>query len=156
MPADPALFDLSPADASTVDPTAKQTPAQALRARQAARIAVGVHPLALDGSTIRLHLDARTEGGPTCGTCLYRRKLGGHAKDYPKCLYGYTETPIPEAQQRRYGPKLTITMPRVTRGAATDCLAAWPACTDWAPADTTPPPAPPERPAARTDDPWES
>jgi hypothetical protein len=116
-----------------------RTPAQALRARQAARIATGVHPLALDGATIRLHPDAGAAGGPTCGTCVHRVLMGGHAKDYPKCVFGTTVTPIPPEQQRRHGPTRIVTQPRVTNGAATDVRAWWPACTDWAATEASTP-----------------
>jgi hypothetical protein len=133
-PLPPALFDI---DVEQSEAPAKLTPAQAMRARQAARIAAGVHPLALDGASLRLHPDAATDDGPTCGTCVHRQQMGGHAKNYPKCLYGYTKTPIPAEQQRPGGPRFRITMPRVTRGAATDVRAGWPACTDWAPTDPT-------------------
>lgn len=119
-------------------PQQPQTPAQTLRARQAARIAAGAHPLATDGASLRLHPQAGSQGGPTCGTCAHRGTLGGHARAWPKCLYGATETPIPPERQQRHGPKITITMPRVTHGAATDVRAWWPACTDWTRRDHTP------------------
>lgn len=156
----PSLFDLAPHH--TAPPPEPQNATQRLRARQAARIAAGAHPLAVDGASIRLHPDTarplendgRASDPLRCGTCTHRRHLGGHAKNYPKCLHGYTETPIPADQQKPNGPKLRITMPRVTRGQASDCLAWWPACTAWEAAKPTPPAPPTERPASRIDDPW--
>jgi hypothetical protein len=98
-----------------------------------------MHPLAHVVPGLRLHPRAprvpANDGHGTdpyrCGSCAYRRLVGGHARDYPKCLYGYTETPIPEAEQRPNGPTLRISTPRVTRGEASDVRAWWPACPQW-------------------------
>lgn len=137
MTADP-LFEVD------VPAVVEQTAAQRLRARQAASIAAGFHPLALGGRSLRLHPDAArptaSDGHGSdpyrCGSCVFRRLVGGHAKDYPKCLFGETSTPIPEGEQVRHGPKLRITTPRATRGAATDVKAWWPACVDWRPVES--------------------
>ncbi len=94
--------------------------------RQAATLAAGYHPL---GG--RLHQQAAPVGDPKaagrrCGNCRHRELIHTNGnRRWPKCLLGAvnpTDTqphPIP---------------PRVTRGAATDCRATWPACTDhvWA------------------------
>lgn len=128
--------DPTPAPPST-------TAGQRLRARQSARIQAGMHPLDGVVTNLRLHPDAarpvENDGHGTdphrCGSCLHRRPVGGHAKDYPKCLHGYTATPIPESERKPNGPTLRIRMPRVTHGAASDVRAWWPACVDWAPAE---------------------
>lgn len=77
-------------------PVRTETAAQRLRARQDGQIALGVR-----GLRIR-------PGAETCGTCVHRVLVGGHAKDYPKC----------EISTR-------------TNGQGTDCLARFPACTGW-------------------------
>jgi hypothetical protein len=46
------------------------------------------------------------DNGETCGTCVHRTPSRGE-HSWPKCEY------------------------RVTRGAASDCRAWWPACTAW-------------------------
>lgn len=135
-----ALFpgpDPTPAPQST-------TAGQRLRARQSDRIRAGLHPLAHVATNLRLHPDAvlvvENDGRRTdpyrCGSCAHRRLVGGHATPFPKCLHGYTRTPIPEAEQKPNGPKFRIKTPRVTNGAATDVAAWWPGCTEWTPQPT--------------------
>lgn len=78
---------------------AKQSSDRRRVERQRAAVARGVHPLT--GGR------ARPELG-TCGTCVHRVLVGGHAKAYPKCELG----------------------PR-SSGAATDVRRWWPACSRW-------------------------
>lgn len=127
------LFDLDLPPEPEPEP---QSAAQRLRARQAAAIATGFHPL---GAGLRLHPEAsrvlandgRGADPYRCGSCTFRRLVGGHAKSYPKCMFGRTETPIPEDQQVPNGPKLRIVRPRATNGSATDVKRWWPGCQDW-------------------------
>lgn len=107
------------------------TAGERLRRRQAARIAAGLHPLAINGSVIRLHPNAprdahKGDGGtyPRCGSCQHRQMVGGHAKSFPKCLLGYKAPLVNSA-------------PRYSQGEATDVRAWWPACTDYAPAEAS-------------------
>lgn len=120
-----------------------RTNGQKIRDRQAARIAAGLHPLANAWVHIRLHPDAvrdpadRTTG-PRCGGCRHRQLVGGHARDYPKCMVGYAERPIPPEQQVRGGPTKHITWPpRATMSDTSDVRAWWPACGDYQPKTTT-------------------
>lgn len=88
--------------------------------RQRLAIAAGAHPLSLV-VPLALHPQAPTDatrddppGRPfTCGTCTNRVAYG-----YPKCV----------ADGRR----------RISHGAATDCRAWWPACTDYDPRTDSP------------------
>lgn len=130
-----ALF---PDDGLRVDVTERRareemTAGQRLRARQAARIAAGRHPLsAAYGVPLRLHpeapRDARKDDGrdyPRCGSCTYREVVGGaHAGRFPKCLFGY--------DGRRW-----VTASRATNSEASDVRAWWPACVDYAPAEAS-------------------
>jgi hypothetical protein len=119
-------------------PEEERTAGQRMRDRQAARIASGFHPLPY---TLRLHPEAprvltNDRGGAEpyrCGSCVFRRLIGGHARSFSKCMSGYQEIPIPAEQQREYGPKLRIITPRATHGIATDVRAWWPACIDYEP-----------------------
>lgn len=69
-----------------------------LTARQHALVERGIHPLTKE--------QARPDLG-TCGTCVHRVQRGGTATAYPKC--DHPGTPI-------------------SKGAATDVRASWPAC----------------------------
>lgn len=77
------------------------------RAKVAAHIERGFHPLLLDGPHMPLLGVDRDGAGHTCGDCVHRvlKRLGG---TYPKCDLG-----------------------PVTGGPATDVLARWPACYRW-------------------------
>lgn len=72
-------------------------------ARQKRLIEQGIHPLA---QTVTV-----PEKG-TCGDCVHRVAFGHNSRSYPKCT-------LPSARPAR-----------MTHGAATDCRAWWPACTD--------------------------
>jgi hypothetical protein len=125
--------------------TEELTAGEQLRRRQAARIDAGQHPLAIHGMHIPLHPDApRTatpdDGGtyPRCGTCRFRRLMGGHAKSYPKCLVDYTERPLTAAEitanrgtWQEHATKSVEYGVRVTGSTATDVKAWWPACHRW-------------------------
>lgn len=121
-----SLFDADPL--RTLPPPAEpdRTPGERRRARQAAAIAVGRHPLSLHAAQrLRLHDDAQraltVTAGPSCGGCRFRQRVNtGHARSYPKCLW-----PDPQA----YGK-----WPRETSGIGSDVLASWPACRDFEPA----------------------
>jgi hypothetical protein len=133
-----ALFDMTPVALPEPEPAPKVTAGAKLRARQAARIRSGMHPLALAFPMLRLHPDAarvesddRERGALRCGSCVHRRQVAGGARDFPKCLYGMTITPIPEAERVKYGPTRVVRTPRVTHGPATDVRAWWPACVNY-------------------------
>lgn len=109
------------------------TAGQRLRARQAARIARGHHPLSpAYGVPLRLHPDARRDARkddgrdyPRCGSCTYREVVGGeHAGRFPKCLFGY--------DGRRWA-----TAYRASNSETSDVRAWWPACVDYAPAEAS-------------------
>ncbi|MEV4093823.1 hypothetical protein [Streptosporangium saharense] len=99
-------------------PEPKQPPeSQTVRRtrRQAAMLAAGIHPLSAVVGKLRLHEQAAPYGDPRapgrrCGNCTFRQVLGYHGDHYPKCTFGG------EA--------------RISHGAATDCRAWWPGCTD--------------------------
>lgn len=82
--------------------------------RQRHDVEVGRHPLT-GGKT-------RPELG-TCGGCIHRRLVGGHAHAYPKCDYGAD----PDK------PHLANSWPRASQSAATDVRKHWPACSDFEP-----------------------
>jgi hypothetical protein len=129
MPADPvALFDLP--DGAVVE-LAVVAPLSADRRRtlrQAAELAAGRHPLGALLHAEAAPLDDRDASGRRCGNCWYRalNVIGGVAGNYPKCVFGARN---PTDTDRYGSPGF-----RVTRSAASDCRAWWPACTDhtWA------------------------
>jgi hypothetical protein len=103
------------------------TAGERMRRRQALRIAHGCHPLSIYGVCIPLHADAPRDAYrgdprpyPRCGDCQLRQMVGGHAKAFPKCLYGY-QAP------------LVSTAPRYSQSEASDVRAWWPACIDYQP-----------------------
>lgn len=124
----PALFGTT----SKAVTNAKQHTADQRRTQiQLARIGNRVHPLSGDvaGQFLMLHPEAindRSGAGRRCGNCLYRETQGHRARSYPKCTW-----PTPGAR----------TGPRMSHGAASDCRAWWPGCTDheWSPTATAPP-----------------
>lgn len=70
------------------------TAGERMRRRQAARIAQGYHPLAINGATgPRLHPDAprvltredaaELDPYPSCGSCVFRKSTHGGARDFP-------------------------------------------------------------------------
>jgi hypothetical protein len=112
-----ALFDMAPAVAVEPVPV-HDSPDRRRTRQQRQRIAQGRHPLANVVPGLRLHDDAvrstdpaETRTGPTCGTCTHRAP--GGFRLFPKC------TRLESLQ---------------SRGAATDCRAWWPACTEHKPA----------------------
>jgi hypothetical protein len=98
--------------------------------RQEQAMLHGQHPLAVALKTsIPLHPDApadpldRNADGARCGGCRFRGPHNaGTAHTFTKCWW----------QPSKPGPK-----PRISRGAGTDIRAWWPACTDYAPRETT-------------------
>lgn len=82
--------------------------------RQRQDVELGRHPLT--GGTARPDLG-------TCGGCVHRRLVGGHAQSYPKCDYG-----VPAGKEH-----LANSWPRASMGAGTDVRAWWPACSDYQP-----------------------
>lgn len=98
----------------------KESPTVRRTRRQAAMLAAGLHPLStvlgtVSGSKLRLHTEAAPYGdhrapGRRCGNCRFRKLVHGGAQSYPKCAFGDGA--------------------RVSHGAATDCRAWWPACSD--------------------------
>lgn len=115
--AEAALFDVDPAP----EPGPKLSPDRRRTIRQAQALERGMHPLSLLHSVpLALHPDApgpreRAAAGPRCGTCLFRQQAtssGWHS--FPKCA-------------REVGG----TRPFLTRSAASDCRAWWPACERW-------------------------
>ena len=131
MTADDSGLFPEPQRAET-DPPVSRTIGERMRARQADRIRSGIHPLSLSGrSVLRLHVDAswdpdhRTGPGPRCGGCAHRRQIGGHSRDYPKCLAG--------AVLGESDTALATVYPYASMSEATDVRAWWPACTLYQP-----------------------
>jgi hypothetical protein len=122
------LFDMEP----VVVPPDTRTAGEKRRDRIAAAIAVGTHPLGLVFPGLRVNPNPEL----TCGNCRFRAPVHGGARSYPKCLRDYSETEIPPAARRRYGPTKRISMPYVTHGEATDVRAGWPACQFHQPKET--------------------
>ncbi len=128
MTDDLALFDTAPFLLALPEPGPVLSADRRRTIRQAALIHGGYHPLSPVVGYLRLKLhpqaasgDDRSAPGRRCGNCWYRDLLytNGNRK-WPKCTFGRlnaTDT-SPEA------------WPRVSRGAATDCRAWWPGCTD--------------------------
>lgn len=126
-----------------------RTRGQQLRDRQQARIAVGRHPLSINGMVIRLHPDAprdahKDDDGayPRCGSCVHRQMVGGHAKSFPKCVIGYERRPLTDAEIARnagtiyqHATHYVYEGRRNTSSDATDVKAWWPACSDYQPED---------------------
>lgn len=130
-----------------------ETAGARLRRRQAGQIASGYHPLALATKTLRLHPDAPRPlsreqadayGGPaaypSCGTCRFRVLFGGHARPYPKCVFGKVDRDMDDEElaarsplQVRFGVRRVYRVPRASHSEATDVRAWWPGCTDWEP-----------------------
>ncbi|MGH6654433.1 MAG: hypothetical protein ACRDVE_04420 [Actinocrinis sp.] len=115
-----ALFELPPGARVEHEPKPVLTAGEALRARQQARLDVGLHPLSMPGRhTIRLHADAapaadKSAHGLRCGGCRFRELLlseGGRA--FPKCMW-------------RGGS-------RASHSTASDVRSWWPACRDFEP-----------------------
>jgi hypothetical protein len=115
------LFDVDPTQVQPAEPAEKLSADRRRTLRQADALARGRHPLELAlGFPLGLHAQAapaddRTAPGLRCRTCRFREVLTHNDGRFPKCLYAATEK-----QQ-----------PRVTRGAATDVRAWWPACRDY-------------------------
>jgi hypothetical protein len=133
-PEEPALFEIAAGWQQPAAAPAKTPAGERRRARIVQAIAYGLHPLSLIPGIrpIRLHPEgagrtATKENAADrpmrCGTCRFRVAVGGHSRDYPKCLHG--------APLYRNGDVNANDAPRVTSGDQTDCLAWWPACTDY-------------------------
>mgnify|MGYP000873035551 CR=1 FL=1 len=142
--ADPAsLFDTAPYTVTPPEPE-QLTAGEKRRRRQQAQITAGLHPLSLVTSPIRLHPQSagRTatkhvaaDNPVRCGTCRWRQQVGGHARDFPKCLYG--------APRYDNGNLSVARAPRYSAGPATDVAAWWPGCVDWEPVPPDDPGGPP-------------
>lgn len=122
MTGQPQLFD------ATAE--VRLTPAQRLVQRQTDMIRHGFHPLGDPGSALRIHPGVRLDevardNAPSrplrCGRCVFRELVGGHARDFPKCMFRPPDWP---ADRRP---------PRMSNGARTDCRSWMPACTDFKP-----------------------
>lgn len=129
-------------------PRPDTTPGEQLRARQAANIRQGFHPLGdLPGGPyrlgrIRLHPDASRAGAReevppdalTCGGCRFRQLVHGGARHYPKCTLGRREIPSPAGDPPgSHAGVRTIPGPRETHGDRSDVRAWWPACMSYEP-----------------------
>jgi hypothetical protein len=118
----PTQLEAFPAEDYRVvpEPAPERTSGQKRRDRQALRIALGLHPLSIEGMRIPLHPDAPRDAAkdderpyPRCGTCVMRELVGGHSRSYPKC---------------RAAAPTVYQSPRYSHGADTDVRAWWPAC----------------------------
>jgi hypothetical protein len=119
------LFDVP--DVPPRPPAVKLTPGEALRARQADKLARGLHPLTRQGwPPILLHREAApatdaAAPGLRCGGCKFRQVIGHHDRKYPKCV-------LPD----RWGEPS-----RATHGDTSDVRKWWPACADYKPKPLT-------------------
>lgn len=118
-----ALFDSEPyaaegqADLTGLSPDRRRT------VRQSVAIELGQHPLALavgplvllgDNPKVEPYMgEGKAWWAKRCGNCQFRGVFGHHDRTYGKCTY---DEPA-----------------RMSHGAATDCRAWWPACTDYQP-----------------------
>jgi hypothetical protein len=75
------------------EPIPEKSAGQKLTERLRAISDSGVNPL----------LGTTGPEGETCGTCVFRKLYGGHAKSYPKCELG-PQTSGPKTDVRRYWP----------------------------------------------------
>lgn len=121
------LFDVDPA--LIVPAPAKLSPDERRRQGQYDTLAAGYHPLGEVESAfggLRLHeqaapLDDRDAPGRRCGNCWFRVVVLWHSKSYAKCQFSGAMG----------ADEVTVSAPpRATRGAASDCKAWWPGCTD--------------------------
>lgn len=130
---EPTLFDMGPVEAQVIvmPPKPKLSAGRRRTLRQAEAIARGGHPLGLVFADVRVHpaAEGRTatrdnagERPLRCGTCRFRRVLGGYAK----CTWERPEG------RRRPAERAWV---RVTHGPATDIRSWWPACADYEPAE---------------------
>jgi hypothetical protein len=117
------LFEV-PDDAYLIPPPPENLTRGERRQRLVAgRILAGDHPL---GKGIRVHPDAdrtRSGQGLTCGSCRFRRIVGGGNRSYPKCLLPITYS---DGSQR---------FPRNTGCESSDVRKWWPACRDYQPTE---------------------
>lgn len=92
--------------------------------RQRDLITAGVHPLTLTMMPrLKLHPESGTgTDDRRCGNCRYRESTLHHDYRYPKCYFPGVGMGPEDLRKHGY--------PRVSRGAATDCRAWWPGCTD--------------------------
>jgi hypothetical protein len=123
---DDALFPV-PAE-QQIEPPARKSPQERLKAQQLALIEHGMHPLSLvrAAGNVFLHPDAPRSGdkaaaGPRCGACAFWVRKHYHARDYAKCEW-------PDRPGR---------YPRVSHSAASDVPKWWPACRDFEPVAAT-------------------
>lgn len=122
-----SLFDVPDSARVVQAPARKLTPGEAMRARQADKLARGLHPLTRPGwPPIVLHKQAAPAGdleapGLRCGGCKFRQVIGHHDRSFPKCT-------LPD----KWGDS-----PRATHSEASDVRAWWPACDGFEPKDTT-------------------
>lgn len=114
------------------------------RARQAAAIARGHHPLSVAlRAPLPLHpLASRDvgdprDGTPRCGTCDHRERMATGASVHAKCTAGAFESSRPVyrgetgAHVRPDGRVAVTVYPRRTHGPGTDVQRGFPACVDY-------------------------
>lgn len=106
---------------------------QRLTQRQAAYVALGVHPLTrgpLHPLASRHRDAAAPKADPfTCGSCRFRQVVPYRGRTYPKCLW-YPPAGVPPE---------TLPLdkfPRVAHSQTSDVRAWWPACPDYVPGDS--------------------
>lgn len=116
------LFDLDAYDIKAVPAPPVLNTGERMRARQAAKIAVGEHPLSWVGEVPR-RIPLAPVGTGTCGTCALKMRPHHHNRAYPKCSAGSFRIPA--------GTGFQEVWPRAARSETTDVRAWWPACTSY-------------------------
>lgn len=127
------------------EPEPELSAGQRLTLRQAANIAVGIHPLTkgrLHPLASR-HRDATApKADPfTCGSCYFRSVEKYHGRSYAKCILPGPVRVYRRGEDGGWHWETVMGAPRATHSAASDVRAWWPACTDYSPGDRISPDA---------------
>jgi len=118
---EPTLFDATPFRVE-IPKAPKLSPYERMKARQAAKIARGEHPLSYVGEVPKRVLLAPAGTG-TCGTCAHKMRPHNRGRAYPKCSAGAFRVPN--------GAGFAEVWPRAAHSETTDLRSTWPACTSY-------------------------
>lgn len=118
------LFDLDAYGVKPVPAPPAMNTGERLRARQAAKIAAGEHPLSGVGDKPS-RIPLAPEGTGTCGTCAHKMRPAHHGRAYPKCAA--------EAFRDPAGTGFWEVWPRAAHSESTDVRSWWPACITYEP-----------------------
>lgn len=118
------LFDLDAYGIKAVPAPPVLNAGERMRARQAAKIAAGEHPLSGVGDVPR-RIPLAPEGTGTCGTCAHKMRPAHHGRAYPKCAADGFRSPD--------GNGFREVWPRAAHSESTDVRSWWPACSAYEP-----------------------